>query len=102
MLTHDDMSDWPEVPRRPAASHVDIEEVGVHGTDADCDLLGLVVPLHLEGDAHVYGGAVGDDLAPAAGDLHATKEAEVDSLPDPCPSFHGNVQLGRDDHGVVF
>ena len=102
LLDDESVSDRPEVPRRSAAGHVHVEQVGVHGTDADCNLLGLVVPLDLEGDPHVYGGAVGDHLAPTAGDLHATKEAKVDSLPDPRPCFHGNVQLGRDDHSVVF
>ena len=96
------MLDLPEIPGRPAARHVHIKQLRVHGPDGHLQPLLLLIPKNLETHLHVDLAPVGDGLAAAARDLHAAEEAKVDPLPDPGPGVHRHVQPGRDVHRVVL
>ena len=76
-------------------------QVSVDRAYSDVHLLSRLIPIDPEGKVHVNEGRISDDLAPAAVDLHAPQEPKVDPFPDPGSGVHGNLQFGRDHHGVV-
>lgn len=96
-LTHS-----PEVPRRSASRDVDVGQLGVNRPDGYPDSLLLLVPEDLEADLHVDLALVGHVLASAACDLHAAKEAKVDTLPDPGSGVDRNIELSGNHHRVVL
>ena len=76
-------------------------QICVDRSYCDVHLLSRLIPIDPEGKVHVDEGGIGDDLAPAAVDLHAPQEPKVDPFPDPGSGVHSNLQLGRDHHRVV-
>ena len=92
----------PEVPGRPASSHIDVRELRVHWPDRHPEPLLIFIPDDLEADFHVDLSLVGHILATTARDLHAAEEAKVDALPDPGPGMDCDIKLCGDHNSIVF